>query len=91
MNVVFGGIWVALALVVPGMAIYRNLLGIHESALHVSRPDPSATIAQKAEFHKEEFIERWGQRLTVVALVYGLILATTYLYEATEHGFRVGR
>jgi len=59
--------------------------------LHVSRTNPSAVIGQKAEFHKEEFIERWGQRLTLIAFSYGVILALIYLYEATERGFRLGR
>lgn len=82
-------LWAALALVVVGMAIYRNLLGIHESALHIAGV-PGA-VEQSKEFGKEETIERWGQRLTVLLAVSGLVLASIYLFFVSEHGLKLLR
>ena len=82
-------LWAALALVVVGMAIYRNILGIHASALHIS--GAAGALQQSKDFSKEETIERWGQRLTLVLAVYGLILASVYLFIVSEHGLRLLR
>jgi hypothetical protein len=82
-------LWAALALVVVGMAIYRNILGIHEPALHVARG--AETVQEAKEFNREENIERWGQRLTVIVIVYGLVLASAYLFIVSEHGLRMLR
>jgi hypothetical protein len=82
-------LWAALALVVVGMAIYRNILGIHEPALHVARA--SGTVQEAKEFSREENIERWGQRLTVIVIVYGLVLASAYLFIVSERGLRILR
>jgi hypothetical protein len=79
-------VWAVLAIVVLGMAIYRNILGIHEGALHISRGRVSADAAQAREIEKEETVERWGQWLTVIVLAYGLVLAVTYLYGILAHG-----
>lgn len=82
-------LWAALALVVVGMAIYRNILGIHEPALHVARA--SGAVQEAKEFSREETIERWGQRLTVIVIVYGLVLASAYLFIVSERGLRILR
>jgi hypothetical protein len=75
--------WVVLALVVLGMAIYRNLLGMHENAVHVS---PTAGTTEVKNFKKAEHIERWGQWLTVAMVAYGLVVATVYLLQLVETG-----
>jgi hypothetical protein len=84
-------IWAALALVVLGLAIYRNLLGIREGTLHVSGGGASMVAQQIKGFRKEETIERWGERLTVLVVAYGLVLAIIYLYHLSEYGTRVMR
>jgi hypothetical protein len=84
-------LWGVLALVVLGLAIYRNLLGIHEGTLHVSGSTASLGDDPLQQGKKEEVTERWGQRLTVLLVVYGLLLAGIYIYQVTEHGFSVMR
>jgi hypothetical protein len=84
-------IWAALALVVLGLAIYRNLLGIREATLHVSGCGASMIAQQTKEFKKEETIEHWGERLTFLVVAYGLVLAIIYLYHLSEYGTRVMR
>jgi len=75
--------WAMLALVVLSLAIYRNLLGIHERPVHVS---PTAGVTEMRDFKKAERIERWGEWLTVVVVAYGLVVAAVYLLELVEHG-----
>ena len=65
--------WALLALAVLAMAIYRNLLGIHERALHVARGTDSAA-AVEVQLEKERRVEKldyWGQRLTLVVAAWG--------------------
>jgi hypothetical protein len=83
--------WGVLALVVLGLAIYRNLLGIHEGALHISGGQASLGSDQLQNFKKEETTERWGEWLTVVVVLYGLVLAAIYIYQVAEHGSRMMR
>jgi hypothetical protein len=47
--------------------------------------------AQTKEFKKKETIERWGERLTVLIVVHGLVLAAIYLYQVSEFGTRMMR
>ena len=86
----FVGLWAALALCVVALAIYRNLLGIREPGVHVT-PTTFPGSNAKREFVKEEKVERWGQWLTVVVVLYGLMLAAMYLYQALEHGKLLNR
>jgi hypothetical protein len=34
--------------------------------------------------HREEILDKWGKILTVVAIVYGLVIAVVYLYSALQ-------
>lgn len=75
--------WAILGLVVLGMAIYRNLLGIHENPVHVS---PTAVMTAPKGDRKAEQIEHWGQWLTVLLVAYGLVVAAVYLLDMVERG-----
>jgi hypothetical protein len=86
---IYVAVWGVLALVVLALAIYRNLLGIHEGALHISGGAASLSNVQRLEIKKEETTERWGERLTVVVALYGLVLAAVYLYEVAANGSRM--
>lgn len=90
---VYFAIWAALGVVVIGMAIYRNLLGVHEPVLHVSQSRVStlAEEEQKREFGREELLERWGPRLTIAVIAYGLILASAYLYHVSQYHAQIPR
>jgi hypothetical protein len=79
-------IWTALACCALGMAIYRNLLGIHEPTLHVSGAAAVRLTHEARQFRTEDLIDRWGQRLTMVVLLYGFILADVYLYNLLARG-----
>ena len=87
----FVGLWIALALCVVALAIYCNLLGIREPGVHISPTIALRGSTKKPEFAKEEKVERWGQWLTIVVVLYGLILSAIDLYQASEHGRLVNR
>ena len=73
-------LWAALALAVLVMAGYRKIVSVREDErLHLVNPSESAR--QLAIFHKLERIDQWGKLLTVVAAIYGLLLAIAYTYQ----------
>lgn len=74
-------LWAALALAVLVMAGYRKIVSVREDeTLHLVNPPESAR--QVAIFHKLERIDKWGKLLTVVAAIYGLLLAIAYTYQS---------
>jgi len=75
-------IWGVLAVVVVVMFIWRQTVARSEDDyLHVA-DDTGATVTQQASVaHKLDVIDRWGKILTVVAVVYGLLVAGAYLWQ----------
>ncbi len=75
--------WCFLALVVLGLALYRNLAEIHEDdMIHIGPGEEKLIPRQVAFFRKLENVDRWGKTLTVITLAGGLLLAAAYLYRA---------
>ena len=73
--------WATLAMVVIALAVYRKVVSVHEDdSLHVSDREAELVVQQQILARKLDWIDRWGQILTVIALVYGLALAGSYLY-----------
>jgi uncharacterized membrane protein len=75
--------WAVVALVVCALAIYRKVVARHEDDfLHV-RDSEAKLVAEQGEIaNKLLLIDRWGKIMTVVALVYGLALAGSYVYAS---------
>jgi len=72
--------WVALALAVIGLLVWRKVVASHEDDnLHVL---DGGGADQTVVAHKLDQIDKWGKILTVIALVYGLIRAVAYAYQA---------
>ena len=73
-------LWAAMALAVLVMAGYRKIASVREDeTLHLVNPSESAR--QLAIFHELERIDKFGKLLTVVAAIYGLLLAIAYTYQ----------
>ena len=73
--------WATLAAVVIALAIYRRVVASHEDDfLHVNEREAALVAEQEVVARKLDWIDRWGQVLTVITLVYGLALAGGYLY-----------
>jgi hypothetical protein len=79
--------WAVLAFIVLGLAAYKLTLYMITSrqdfAPHIASAPPQS--AQKAVVaHREEILDKWGKILTIVAIVYGLVIAVVYLYSALQ-------
>ena len=73
-------LWAALALAVLVMAGYRKIVSVREDET-LRLVNPSESVRQVAISHKLERIDKWGKLLTVVAAIYGLLLAIAYTYQ----------
>ena len=78
-------LWSALALVVVALIIYRRTVSAKEDeTVHVL--SEAAPAQQAAIAHKLDQIDKWGKLLTIIAVVYGLLLAVWYTYETWVRG-----
>ncbi len=86
MNLIaFVVIWIALAVAVAGLAIYRMVVGTREEdSIHLGEGEAPVVGAQVKLFRKLESVERWGKALTVVTVLYGLAILAAYLYRAWQ-------
>ncbi len=76
--------WAVLAAIVLALAIYRSVLASHEeptTSLHVSAGSAAAAHDDTKIEKRLTIVDRWGQILTVVGAIYGLVLAGIYLYH----------
>jgi len=73
-------LWAALAVAVLVMAGYRKIVSVREDET-LQLVNPSEYARQLAIFHKLERRDKWGKLLTVVAAIYGLLLAIGYTYQ----------
>ena len=74
-------VWAVLAVVVLVLIALRKSVSSHEDdSLHVL--EPGAVQAQVGVAHKLEQIDKWGKLLTIIAVIYGLILAGVYFYQS---------
>jgi uncharacterized ion transporter superfamily protein YfcC len=78
-------VWIVLAVVVMVLLAWRKVVSNREDdSLHVAEPETVQEGVMKEQVsvaHKIEQIDKWGKILTVIALVYGLILAGVYFYQ----------
>jgi hypothetical protein len=76
----FSAAWATLAITVLGLAMYRKWIAIKEDhMIHISG-DGSAVVRQQAVAKRLEVIDRWGKKLTVVTLVFGLCVVGAAAY-----------
>ncbi len=75
-------LWVALALVVIGLLVYRRFVAAGEDDLiHVSDEGGSAASHQMTVAHRLDQIDKWGKILTTLVVIYGVILGAVYVYR----------
>ena len=85
----FAVVWAVLALVVVLMAGYRKMISVQEDeTLHIG--SPSENIHQVDISHKLDVIDKWGKLLTVIAALYGLLLAIAYTYQTWIRATNLG-
>ena len=76
--------WILLALAVLGLALYRKFVSAHEEDryVHISQGEARFVPHQVAVNQKIGKIDRWGETLTVIALITGLALACLFVYKS---------
>ena len=80
--------WIALALAVVVLLLRRRAIARHEDdSLHVLDGGGSN---QPIVAHQLDQIDKWGKILTVIAVVYGIVLAAAYGYQAWVQGSHTG-
>jgi len=76
--------WAALAAIVLVLAIYRMVLVSREeptTSLHVAAGSAAVAHDDTRTEKRLAVVDRWGQILTIVGTIYGLVLAGIYLYH----------
>ena len=82
----FAVLWAILATVVIALVVYRKRIASQEDdTLHVMDGDARLVPRQQIVAHKLETVDRWGKILTVLAVVYGLVVAAGYIYQNWVH------
>ncbi|MBI1895584.1 MAG: hypothetical protein HYZ57_19665 [Acidobacteria bacterium] len=77
--------WISLALVVIALALYRHLVAKKEDdSLHVRDDETVLVSQQNAVAHRLAWIDRWGKSLTVLAVLYGLLIAGIYFFNVWQ-------
>jgi hypothetical protein len=72
--------WAALATAVLALALYRYFVARNEDDyIHVGVDNAPQ---QRSLAKKLDAIDRWGKVLTIVATVYGLVIAGLFMYSA---------
>jgi hypothetical protein len=74
-------VWICLGVVTAALAVCRKFLSMHEDEyIHIEEWSKSATAQQIAAARKFKAIDRWGEGLTIVMAVTGVMLGGFYLY-----------
>lgn len=74
-------IWALLTLVIVGLALYRKTIAVQEDdTLHIREDEVQLVASQGALAHKLGSIDKLGKVLTVLAFVYGIALASLFVY-----------
>jgi hypothetical protein len=74
--------WVVMAVGVLGLVVYRFCVS-HEGDpyLHVN-PDEMSHIKEQAVVGRRlDVVDKWGQILTAVTVIYGLVLTGLFVYS----------
>jgi hypothetical protein len=79
----FTVLWALLSIAVLALIAYRKMVSSkEEETLHLA--DAAEANHQAVIAHKLEWIDKWGKLLTVIAVVYGVLLAAAYTYHVWQ-------
>lgn len=82
--------WSVCALIVLGVAIYRiNLARRDDRSLDLLVKDEHVIEDQKMAVKKIKTIDHWGEALTVITVLYGLAIASVYLYQIWQEATKM--
>jgi hypothetical protein len=77
--------WAVLAAIVLMLAIYRSVLASHEDeTVHISDTETAMIQQQVTAAGRLNKVDRVGKSLTVVVVVYGLAIASVWIYQVWQ-------
>ncbi len=86
---IFVGAWSLLVVAVLALALYRKFVANHEDDLIHIGPGEEKLIPKQVQMASRlGAVDRWGKTLTLIAAVWGLVMAAAYLYRAWEASLR---
>jgi hypothetical protein len=75
-------VWVVVACVLAGLALYRKLVARSEDdMLHVRESEQPLVRRQAFVAGRLDLVDKWGKTLTVILVVSGLLIGALYLYQ----------
>ncbi len=76
-------VWLAGAMVVLGLALYRLAVAHfnEDDLLHLRDVDTAVVSHQASVSQRLDMVDRWGKALTIVVFSLGVVLAGTYLFQ----------
>jgi hypothetical protein len=80
------GFWMVLGIATLVLAVYRQIFSTHNEndVVHLGPGEEKEISRQVLLARKIGFIDQWGKGMTVITILIGLGLATSYLYQAWE-------
>ena len=83
-------VWILLAAVVIGLALYRKLVSGGEfDVLHVRDSEAALIPQQQFVARRLDWIDHWGKLLTVATVAYGFLIAMVYLVVVWQDANRM--
>jgi short subunit fatty acids transporter len=82
-------VWVILGIIVIVLAVSRMRLAKREDATLDVLESKGVAERQKEMTKKIAKIDRWGQVLTIILVLYGITLAGIYVYQAWQQSSRI--
>jgi len=78
--------WVVLGVATLILAIYRQILTVHqeEDVVHLADSEQGKIAQQAVLARRLTKIDGWGKSLTLVVTIVGIGLAGAYLYQAWQ-------
>ena len=83
----FSVAWLAMACAVLGLALYRKIVARNEHECILMHEQKAAQQSALAE--RINFVDRWGQTLTIVTVVFGVALGGVFLYQKWVESFSI--
>ena len=78
----FAVLFLVLVVATAAIALYRKFVSMREDdMIHIGAGEEKLIPQQVAVAKKLASLDRWGEMLTVITAVYGLILGALYLYQ----------
>lgn len=83
-------VWMLLAAVVIGLALYRRLVSHGElDIIHVRDSEAELIPRQELAARRLDWIDHWGKLLTVTAVAYGFLITVVYLVRVWQDSSRM--